>query len=59
MRLERTQARAAMITFLEGALEFAEQLGDGATAHLIERALTEARAQQFSGIASNPADDLH
>jgi hypothetical protein len=48
-----------MITFLEGALEFAEQLGDGTTAHLIERALNEARAQQFSGIANKPADDLH
>jgi len=48
-----------MITFLEGALEFAEHLGDKTIADLIERALNEARAQRLSGIASKPTDDLH
>jgi hypothetical protein len=41
------QARGNLIRILEQALAAAEELGDGATAYLIERALDELRAQQF------------
>ena len=41
------QARGNLIRILEQALAAAEELGDGATAYLIERALDEVRAQQF------------
>ena len=46
-----------MISYLEGALEFAEQIKDSATAYLIERALDEARSRQFSGLP--PVEELH
>ena len=52
--MNATQMRVALIGFLEGALKCAEDLQDGPTAHLIERALDEARSQPFSGIASEP-----
>jgi hypothetical protein len=35
----------AMIAYLEGALQFAEEIKDADTAYLIERALDEARAK--------------
>ena len=41
------QARGKLIDLLERVLAAAEELGDGAMAYLIERALDEARAQQF------------
>ena len=41
------QARGNLIRILEQALAAAEELGDGAMAYLIERALDEVRAQQF------------
>ena len=41
------QARGKLIDLLARALAAAEELGDGATAYLIERALDEARAPQF------------
>jgi len=46
-----------MISYLEGALQFAEQIKDSTTAYLIERALDEARSQQFSGLPR--AEELH
>jgi hypothetical protein len=55
--MDTTQARTAMIAYLEGALEFAEQIEDGATAYLIERALDEARGKLFSSIVS--VEELH
>jgi hypothetical protein len=39
--------RGNLIALLESALVAAEELSDGATAYLIERALDEARARQF------------
>jgi hypothetical protein len=51
------QTRAAMIAYLEGALEFAEKIDDGTTAYLIERALDEARGQQFSSLPA--PEELH
>jgi hypothetical protein len=44
--------RAAMIAYLEGALEFAEKLGEPTTAYLIERALDEARSKAVSSISA-------
>ena len=41
------QARGNLTRILEQALAAAEELGDGATAYLIERARDEVRAQQF------------
>ena len=55
--MDATQARAAMISYLAGALEFAEQIKDSTTAYLIERALDEARSRQFSGLTH--LEELH
>ena len=55
--MDTIQTRAAMIAYLEGALAFAEQIKDGTTAYLIERALDEARGRQFSGLPS--VTELH
>jgi hypothetical protein len=55
--MDATQKRTAIIAYLEGALEFAEQIEDGTTAYLIERALDEACSKQFSSIPS--VDELH
>jgi hypothetical protein len=48
--MEGAQVRAAMIAYLEDALDFAEQIKDATTGYLIERALDEARAKQFSSL---------
>jgi hypothetical protein len=48
--MDKAEIRAAIISFLEQALQFAEQLEEEPTAYLIERALDEARAQTFSGV---------
>ena len=55
--MDLAQARAAMLAYLEGALEFADQINDATTAFLIERALDEARAKQFTSMPPN--DELH
>jgi hypothetical protein len=44
---DAAQRRGELIQLLERALGIAEELGDGATEYLIERALDEARAGQF------------
>jgi DNA-binding ferritin-like protein len=41
------ERRSRVIKHLEDALHLTKELNDPTTAHLIERALTEARAQQF------------
>jgi hypothetical protein len=48
--MNAAQMRAALIAFLEGALKCAEDLEDGPTAYLVERALDEARSRLFSEI---------
>jgi hypothetical protein len=45
--VDESTKRGDLIRLLEQALAAAEELGDGVTAYLIERALDEARAQQF------------
>jgi hypothetical protein len=45
--------RGKLIALLENALAAAEELGDGGTAYLIERALDEARAQPFRLVAKS------
>jgi hypothetical protein len=55
--MDTIQIRTAIISYLEGALEFADQIGDASTAYLIERALDEARSRQFSGLAH--VEELH
>jgi hypothetical protein len=50
--MDRTQTRTAIITFLESALKFAEEINDTTTAYLIERALDEARSQGFSSVSA-------
>jgi hypothetical protein len=55
--MEPAQMRGAMIAYLEGALEFAEEIKDGVTAYLIERALDESRSQAFSTLPF--PDELH
>jgi len=44
---DQMEKRGQLIRQLEEALALAEDLKDGATTYLIERALDEARAQQF------------
>jgi hypothetical protein len=41
-----------MTGFLQDALKFAEEIEDSTTAYLIERALDEVRAKQFSSVAT-------
>jgi len=41
------ERRSRVIKHLEDALHLTKELNDPTTEHLIERALTEARAQQF------------
>jgi hypothetical protein len=41
------EQRGKMIKLLEDALMLADDLEDGTTGYLIERALDEARSQQF------------
>ncbi len=48
--MNNTELRAAIIKFLEEALQLAEQLEEGPTAYLIERPLDEARAHTFNGM---------
>ena len=45
--------RGKLIALLENALAAAEELADGATAYLSERALDEARAQPFRLVAKS------
>jgi hypothetical protein len=42
------EQRGKMIKLLEDALMLADDLEDGTTGYLIERALDEARSQQFT-----------
>lgn len=51
--------RAAMIAYLEGALEFAEKLEEPTTVYLIERALDEARNKAISGISTEELRQLN
>lgn len=41
------ERRGQLIQMLEEAIEIADELEDGATGYLIERALDEARSRQF------------
>jgi len=41
------ERRSRVIKYLEDALHLTKELNDPTTEHLIERALTEARARQF------------
>jgi hypothetical protein len=45
--IDSPQKRGRIIKHLERALALADELGDGDTGFLIERALDEARARQF------------
>jgi hypothetical protein len=44
---DEPEKRGKLIRQLEDAMLLAEELNDGTTTYLIERALDEARAQQF------------
>jgi hypothetical protein len=49
---DSAEKRGQIIMHLEDALALAEELNDGPTGYLIERALDEARSRQF-----RPASD--
>jgi hypothetical protein len=51
--LVQSHTREKIISFLQRALELAEEVEDGTAAYLIERALDEVRSETFSSI---PAD---
>jgi mannitol-1-phosphate/altronate dehydrogenase len=44
--VNRARARMAIVAYLEGARQLAEELNDGNVEHLIERALDQARRSQ-------------
>jgi len=44
-------ARGELIRYLENALAIADEIEDGKTGYLIERALDEARSAQFKPVA--------
>jgi hypothetical protein len=50
--MDTAQKRGEMIAQLEAALAIADELDDGNTGYLIERALDEARAQRFKPSSS-------
>jgi hypothetical protein len=48
---DQAAARGELIRYLENALAIADEIEDGATGYLIERALDKARSRQFRPIA--------
>jgi hypothetical protein len=48
------EERGRIIQHLQAALEIADELEDGETSYLIERALDAARATQFRLLAVDP-----
>jgi hypothetical protein len=48
--MDSAQKRGELIALLESAQALAEEINDGTTSYLIERALDEARAQQFKPV---------
>jgi hypothetical protein len=60
--MDTAQKRGELIALLESALALAEEINDGTTSYLVERALDEARAQQFKllrGVKLLPANRKH
>jgi hypothetical protein len=51
--LVQSHTREKIISFLQRALELAEEVEDGTPAYLIERALDEVRSETLSSV---PAD---
>jgi hypothetical protein len=49
--IDSAEKRGQLIRCLEDALALAEQLDDGTTEYLVERALDEARSRQFTPAA--------
>jgi hypothetical protein len=47
MFMDSAEKRGEIIRYLEDALTLADEIDDGETGYLIERALDEARAKQF------------
>ena len=47
MSTNTAEKRGEIIRYLEDALTLADEIEDGETGYLIERALDEARARQF------------
>jgi hypothetical protein len=45
--IDEAEKRGQIIRLLEDALALADEIADGTTGFLIERALDEARSQQF------------
>jgi hypothetical protein len=50
--IDEADKRGQLIRHLEDALELADEIGDGRTGYLIERALDEARSKQFRPIGN-------
>jgi hypothetical protein len=51
--IDSAQKRGELVGHLEDALELADEIQDGQTGFLIERALDEARSRQFRLIADS------
>jgi hypothetical protein len=52
--MDTAQKRGELIKHLEDALALADDLEDGTTGYLIERAIDEARSQQFRPVPPSP-----
>jgi hypothetical protein len=48
--IDSAKKRGELIKHLEDSLALADEINDGATGYLIERALDEARSRQFKPI---------
>jgi glutamate mutase epsilon subunit len=49
--IDAAEKRGQIIRYLEDALALADELQDGHTGYLIERALDEARSRQFKPVS--------
>ena len=49
--IDSARKRGEIVKLLEDALALADELNEGATGFLIERALDEVRSQQFKPVA--------
>jgi hypothetical protein len=55
--MDNIHVRAVIVAFLQDALKFAEEIEDSTTAYLIERALDETGAKEFSSVATPEKQD--
>jgi hypothetical protein len=53
--INKTRARAAVVVYLEGALQLAQDFDDGQLEELLERALDRARSAHLKAVERSEA----